>query len=130
MAKQKIKLKWHRYERFTNARKKFPKISCVYVQTDRRGMPIRVGKTLPGLSARYHGGTGYAIDAAMHGSKNLFFVAQVSAGLCDVIERELIWQGRNVLHYNNQGKLKPPHKRVSLHHYGQVPVFDKFEIEL
>ena len=128
MAKQRIKLNWYRFEGFINARDKFPKKSCVYVQTDRKSKPIRVGKTLPGLSIRYHGGTGYAIDAAMHGSKNLFFVAPVPSGHCDDIERELIWQGRNVLHYNNMGKQKPPQERVSLHHHGQMPIFDKFEI--
>src|SRR5262249_20656748 len=36
--------------------------------TDARGCPIRIGKASEGLEARYRGGTGYAMDAAMRHS--------------------------------------------------------------
>ena len=52
-------------------------MACIYIQTDQQGNPIRIGKASQGLEARYRGGTGYAIDAAMHSSNNLVFVAAV-----------------------------------------------------
>ena len=43
------------------------------------------------------------MDAAMHGSGNLVFVAGVDSTLCKLVEDELIWQGRSVLIYNQRG---------------------------
>ncbi len=40
------------------------------VQADREGRAVRVGKASLGLVARYRGGTGHALDAAMHDSGN------------------------------------------------------------
>ena len=105
----------------------FARIPCVYVQTDRDGHPIRVGKASDGLEARYRGDTGYAIDAAMHGSENFVFVAAVPKYLCKAVEDELIWQGRQCLSYNNQGKAICPSQRIQIVHNGVPPKFDKFE---
>jgi hypothetical protein len=69
-----------------------------------------------GMEARYRGGTGYAIDAAIHESGNLVFVAVVAVHLCSSVESELIWQGRLCLPYKNQGKLKVPSPHVVLSH--------------
>jgi hypothetical protein len=99
----------------------------VYVQTDKHGHPVRVGKASKGLDERYHGGNGYAMDAAMHESGNLVFVAPVEAALCKPVEDELIWQGRRVLTYNNQGKLVPPLQRIAKEHFGEVPVLSDFD---
>jgi hypothetical protein len=123
-----IALKWQKFTKLTDARLRFAKTPCVYVQTDSQGCPIRIGKASEGLEARYRGGTGYALDAAMHGSGNLIFVAAVDKKLCGFVEDELIWQGRRRLHYNNVGKIFPPAHRVLLSHVGTVPVLKDFDI--
>jgi len=120
-------LQWQKFHKLTEARSKFARTPCVYVQADPNGHPIRVGVASMGLEARYRGGTGYAIDAAMHGSNNLVFVAAAPMELCKDVEEELIWQGRQCLSYNNQGKLLAPLRRLTLVHEGVAPRFDKFE---
>ena len=122
-----LTLEWHKFQKLTEARLKFAKTPCVYVQADQNGHPIRVGKASKGLEARYRGGTGYAIDAAMHDSNNLVFIAAVQKELCEEVEGELIWQGRRYLAYNNQGKISLPFRRIALKHSGVPPNFDKFE---
>jgi len=37
------------------------------------------------------------------------------------VEAELIWQLRDQLTYNNQGKQTPPDRRVTLEHGGDSP---------
>ena len=118
-----IQLVWSRYSTLTDARQAFATSSCVYVQTDPQANPLRVGKASKGMEARYRGGTGYALDAAMHESGNLVFVAPVPADICDAVERELIWHHRDVLIYNNIGKKTAPAKRLSLIHQGSSPRF-------
>ena len=85
--------------------------------------PIRIGKASEGLEARYRGGTGYALDAAMHNSGNLVFVAQVEQNLCELVEAELIWRQKTTLLYNNQGKTNPPNLRLGVLHKGDPPKF-------
>jgi hypothetical protein len=97
------------------------------VQADKHGCPLRVGKASKGLDKRYHGGNGYAMDAAMHESGNLFFVAPVEEALCKAVEDELIWQGRRVLPYNNQGKLVSPIQPIMIKHSGDTPVMSDFD---
>jgi hypothetical protein len=80
-----LTLEWHKFHKLTVARAKFAKIPCVYVQADQNGHPIRIGKASKGLEARYRGGTGYAVDAAMHGSSNLVFIAVVPKELCSLL---------------------------------------------
>lgn len=63
----------------------------------------------------------------MHESGNLIFVAAVDAAICKAVEDELIWQGRRILTYNNQGKLVPPLERFSIKHSGEIPIFDDFD---
>ena len=76
--KKSLKLHWHRFEKPTEARSQFAKTPCVYIQADARRHPIRVGKASKRLETRYRGGTGHAIDAAMHESGNLVFVAAMT----------------------------------------------------
>jgi len=122
-----VMLEWHRFAKLTEARSVFARSSCVYIQTDPAGYPIRIGKASQGLEPRYRGGTGYALDAAMHGSGNLLFVAPVPVDLCGVVEDELIWQGRRALTYNNNGKILPPFRRIALAHSGTMPKLKEFE---
>lgn len=68
-----IVLTWRPFMKFLEARTVYKHVSCVYVQTDKRKKPIRVGKASKGLGIRYWGGTGYAMAAAMHGSGNFIF---------------------------------------------------------
>src|SRR2546425_12794009 len=112
MTDEPVKLDWQRFTKLTAARSKFAKTPCIYIQADAQGCPIRIGKASEGLEARYRGGTGYAIDAAMHGSGNLIFVASLDKELCECGEDELIWQGRRCLSYNNHGKIVPPSRRM------------------
>jgi hypothetical protein len=123
-----IRLAWRKFSRLTEARLAFAKISCVYVQTDPAENPIRSGKASEGLEARYRGGTGYALDAAMHGSGNFVFVAAVPKEVCEAVEAELIWQGRRQLMYNNNGKIGPPSQRLELVHGGTRPNYERFDI--
>lgn len=123
----RIELRWSKYAKLTEARKVFPHQACVYLQADRLGRPVRVGKTAKGLDERYHGGNGYSMDAAMHESGNLLFVAPVEAALCKAVEDELIWQGRRVLTYNNQGKLTAPLQRIAIEHSGDSPILTDFD---
>jgi hypothetical protein len=123
-----VKLDWQKFAKLTEARSRFAKTPCVYVQADSQDCPIRIGKASEGLEARYRGGTGYAIDAAMHGSGNHVFVAAVPKDLCGSVEDELIWQGRRCLTYNIQGKTVPPFPRVRISHSGTPPLLNEFEI--
>jgi hypothetical protein len=124
-----VTLEWHMFDRLTAARSNFRSTPCVYIQTDAARYPLRVAKAAEGLEARYRGGTGYAIDAALHGSGNLVFVAAVPKDLCEAIESELIWQGRRGLPSNNNGKRRAPPRRLPVVHAGVAPNFDGFETQ-
>jgi len=118
-----IVLVWRRFKKLTDARDAFPDVPCVYVQSEGRGVPVRVGETSVGLESRYRGGNGFALDAAMHNSGNLVFVAEVPEGLSEEIERELIWRERQTLLYNNEHKSNPPPRRMRIRHEGEKPEF-------
>lgn len=125
---QTVTLQWRKFSKLTKARSAFATNPCVYTQTDSDEKPIRVGKASKGLEARFRGGTGHALDAAMHGSQNLVFVAPVDEHLCELVEGELIWQGRKVLTYNKQGKKRPPGRRLMFTHCGNSPNFSEFKL--
>ena len=118
-----MKLNWQRFNTLTSARRAFSLIPCIYVQTNFEARPIRIGKASKGLTARYRGGTGYALDAAMHGSKNLVFVTEVPSSDCDSVELQLIWENREILSYNNLGKRTAPKLAFDLVHSGDIPLF-------
>ena len=116
-------LHWKKYISFISARNDFKNKSCVYVQTDNKGVPVRVGKASKGLQVRYRGGTGYAIEAAMHQSGNLFFVAAVPESQCEKVEANLIYNNKDLLTYNNIGKNNPPSRKLTIVHSGDRPKF-------
>ena len=91
----------------------------MYVQTDAAGAILRIGKASEGLEPRYRGGTGYALDAAMHSSGNLVFVASVPANLVDLVEAILIYEYQPM--YNNVGKATGPSAKILLEHTGEAP---------
>ena len=120
----RVRLTWTRFESLTAARSVFGSVSCVYVQADHEGRAVRVGKASAGLHSRYRGGTGWALDAAMHGSGNLVFVAPVNLAVLDAVESTLIWVHRSSLRYNRVGRRIAPEPLVEIEHVGEIPVFD------
>jgi hypothetical protein len=121
----RVRLTWTRFESLTAARRAFGSVPCVYVQADREGHAVRVGKASRGLHSRYRGGTGWAFDAAMHGSGNLVFVAPVDIAVLDALELTLIWVHRSSLRYNIVGRRIAPKLLVEIEHAGEAPVFDR-----
>jgi len=79
-----IHLNWQRFTRFLRLRETFRRHPCIYLQTDPEERVLRVGET-DDPWGRYVGGTAYAIEAAMHGSGNLFFAALAPT---DAMERK------------------------------------------
>ena len=69
-----IALEWKRFASFRQAREAFRGTTCIYAVTDREERILKIGES-GDLWTRYVGGTGYTVDAAMHGSGNLVFVA-------------------------------------------------------
>jgi len=120
-----VTLAWERFPSLTAARAQYSTRCCVYVQADCDGRAVRVGKASLGLTARYRGGTGYALDAAMHGSGNLVFVAAVDLDVCELVEATLIHQHAAVLRYNNIGKLVAPAEAMEIVHEGDKPTFER-----
>jgi len=114
-----VTLHWHRFNKLTDARRQFRATPCVYMQTDHGGTALRVGKAGKGLEARYRGGTGYALDAAMHGSENQVFVASIKANLVQSVENLLIYKLQPP--YNNHGKIRLAGSDVLLNHVGETP---------
>jgi len=123
-----VALQWSKFGRLTDARDAFPHQACVYVQADPQGKPVRIGRASKGLNERYHGGNGGAMEAAMHASGNLIFIAPVEMTVCVSVEEELIWQRRRVLTYNVRGKSLPPARRVVVIHVGDIPDFAGFDV--
>lgn len=115
-----ITLHWYRFNKLTEARKQFKLTPCVYVFTDPQGAILRVGKAEKGLEPRYRGGTGYALDAAMHGSGNLVYVSSVEGALVQAIENLLIYSLQPP--YNNQGKITSPVSNILFSHSGEIPL--------
>jgi hypothetical protein len=73
---------------------------------------------------RYRGGDGYALDAAMHASGNVVFVAAVPRGSAREVEAALIWEHRTGLSYNVQGKHRAPAGApITIEHRGDAPTF-------
>ena len=71
-------------------------------------------------------GTGFALDAAMHESGNLFFAAAVPPDQAEEVEAELIFRGRRSLVHNNLGKKSPHRRRFEINNTGDPPDFSEF----
>lgn len=114
-----VTLHWQRFNNLTQARRHFKLSPCVCLIADTQGTALRVGMAGKGLEPRYRGGTGYALDAAMHGSGNQIYVAPVEGALVKAVESQLIYSLQPP--YNNQGKIISPKRRVMLVHNGEIP---------
>lgn len=115
-----IELDWKRFEGFLQLREEFRGRPCIYLQTDPKEKLLRVGETDDPWK-RYRGGTAYALDAALHGSGNLFFAAVAPQKRTErqSLEATLIYDLQP--QYNNQHKNYPPSRRVEYVHSGDIP---------
>ncbi len=117
---ESLRLKWCRFQSFLCLREEFRSRPCIYLQTDSHKHILRVGESQD-LWQRYVGGTAYTVEAAMHGSGNLFFAAPapVDQAKRRRLEATLIYELKP--RYNNQYKDFPPIRPVAYIHEGGVP---------
>jgi hypothetical protein len=110
-----------RFTGFLKLREKFRGRPCIYLQADPNEQVLRVGETDDPWE-RYRGGTAFAIEAAMHGSGNLFFAAEASPEESERrrLEATLIYEFQPP--YNNQHKDYPPLRPAQYVHEGDVPI--------
>ena len=115
-----IILKWKRFTSFLDLRKAFRSRPCIYLQTDPDEKIIRVGES-DDIFKRYYGGTAYALEAALHGSGNLFFVSSAPVDMQErrALEAALIYDLQP--RYCNKHKILPPLKPTNYVHEGEVP---------
>ncbi|NGZ10350.1 MAG: hypothetical protein CV088_13330 [Nitrospira sp. LK70] len=115
-----VDLNWRRFTGFLLLREEFRGQSCIYLRTIPQEKILRVGETGDPWT-RYKGGTAYALDAALHGSGNLFFAATAPQGEIErrSLEATLIYDLQP--QYNNEHKDYPPFKPVEYVHRGDVP---------
>ena len=114
-----ITLKWHRFESFLKLREIFRSKPCIYLQTDPEEKILRVGQS-DNLYERYKGGTAFAMEAAMHGSGNLFFAAEASHDKNErqQLEATMIYELQP--QYCNHHKQYPPSMSVKYVHEGDI----------
>lgn len=115
-----IVLRWQRFCTLRKAREALRGRPCIYLQTDSREAILRVGESND-LWARYVGGTGYAVDAAMHGSGNLFFVASAPGDREARRKIEALLISRLQPTYNVQGAGLSLAPNLPLRHEGECP---------
>lgn len=115
-----IHLEWHRFTGFLTLREAFRGTPCLYVQTDPQERILRVGES-DDLWNRYRGGIAYALEAAIHGSGNLFFAAAAPGDTVArrVLETTLIYDLQPL--YNNQHRDFPPVWRAEYVREGEMP---------
>lgn len=75
MAVADVMLKWERFGTFRAARERFRRVPCIYVLTGKDGQILRIGES-DDLWKRYNGGTGWMVDAALHGTDKIVFAAE------------------------------------------------------
>ena len=120
-----ITLRWKRFASMVAACRDFRHVCCVYVIADPSTRPMYIGcsESKGGLDGRYHGGTASAVDAALHGSGNLVFVAEVARGGCDPIEKALIWSEQPPCNRRFKNRNHSSLSADSLLNEGVVPAF-------
>jgi len=122
---EEIVLTWKCYTSMKEAGEAFRRKSCVYVIAAPSRQPLYIGKTegVEGLWGRYKGGTASSMDAALHGSGNLIFVAAIAGEVLESVENALIYAEQPP--YNNRGKIIPLSSLPveSILHAGHSPTF-------
>lgn len=125
-----VTLEWLMFDKFVDydsrrgARDRFVEMPCIYIQTDREKAILRVGATERSLQDRYWGGTAYTIEAAMHGSGNLIFVAAVPRGIDPFDVERTIIQKENPRYNNEKLQPKSPVKITNTAKVdGEIPMF-------
>lgn len=115
-----VTLTFQRFPNFLEARKAFRGRPCVYILTDCDEKPLRIGET-DDLWKRYFGGTAYALEAAGHGSGNLYFVADAPGDRKERcrLEATLIYSLQS--RYNKQHMKGPPLAPSEYSFAGDVP---------
>jgi hypothetical protein len=115
-----VVLLWKQFSTFREARKAFKAEPCIYAVTDAMGRILKIGES-GNLWRRYWGGTGYTLDAALHGSGNLVFAAPAPPDRLErcAIEAALIFRCQPP--YCIQRLSAPSAPLVRLEHHGQVP---------
>jgi|GEM_PF-1894058 excinuclease UvrABC nuclease subunit len=134
MVKQNLILNWRKFKTWNdvcNAHGEF-EFPCVYVVADKKGKPLYIGKASArqqsrggklragGLRRRYWADWN-TLDAAMDGSGNLVFVAEVKPAKAKDIEAQLI--SENHPKYNTIGTTTPPKRELKILHHGESPQF-------
>ena len=115
-----VVLLWKQFPTFREARRAFKAKPCIYAVTNSTGHILKIGES-SNLWRRYWGGTGYTLDAALHGSGNLVFGApapQDKSERC-AIEAALIFACQPP--YCVQRISSPPAQSLAIEHHGQVP---------
>lgn len=70
----KVEFVWERFANVQDAPKKFKSIAGLYMLTYKEGRILGIGES-GNLRNLYRGGTGWMVEAALHGSGNLVFIA-------------------------------------------------------
>ncbi len=114
-----VTLEWKRYRSFLDLRVAFRSKPCIYLQTDPGETILRIGQA-DDIYERYKGGTAYALEAAMHGSGNLWFAAEAPPDerRRKQLEKTMIYDLQP--RYCNQHKQDPPSYSVPYAHEGEI----------
>ena len=112
-------LHWKRFTSLLSLRKAFRSKPCIYLQTDPEETILRIGESKD-MYERYRGGTAYALEAALHKSGNLFFVAEAPAeeNQRKQLEATMIYDHQPK--YCNEHKSRSPQRPVQYDHEGDV----------
>jgi hypothetical protein len=111
------RLEWQRFPSFLKLREAFRGRPCIYLQTDPSELVLRVGETGDPW-ARYRGGTAWALEAAGHGSGNLYFAAPAPADERERRRLESSLISDLAPKYNNMQSIQ---RADGYEHAGQVP---------
>jgi hypothetical protein len=117
---RRILFVWEKFGNFQDALKKFKRVACIYLLTDKDGRILRIGES-GNLRSRYRGGTGWMVEAALHGSGNIVFVA--AAPIEEKIRKsaEAILTFKYQPPYCQQNKLVAPVESLEIENTGEVP---------